>query len=122
MSCIHNLSQLSSIIQNIHLEHQTTAAHAVNKFLTIRNWLIGYYIVEYEQNGSDRAEYGTNFLAELAQQLNIKGLTAPELSRTRKFYQTYIHFLRTVSQELETSSGTPSQEFDIENQKKIIPW
>ncbi|MCK9561495.1 MAG: DUF1016 N-terminal domain-containing protein [Bacteroidales bacterium] len=122
MSCIHNLSQLSSIIQNIHLELQTTAAHAVNKFLTIRNWLIGYYIVEYEQNGSDRAEYGTNFLAELAQQLNIKGLTAPELSRTRKFYQTYIHFLRTVSQELETSSGTPSQEFDIENQKKIIPW
>ncbi len=125
MSCIHNLSQLSSTIQNIHLELQTTAAHAVNKSLTIRNWLIGYYIVEYEQNGSDRAEYGTSFLTKLAQQLNIKGLTAPELSRTRQFYQTYIHFLGTLSQELETSSfalnfGTPSQEFDIENQNNTI--
>ena len=31
----------------------------------MRNWLIGYYIVEYEQNGKDRAEYGAKLLKKL---------------------------------------------------------
>ena len=30
---------------------QAQAAHAVNLSLTARNWLVGYYIVEYEQHG-----------------------------------------------------------------------
>jgi len=34
--------------------------------LTIRNWLIGYYIVEFEQNGKDRAEYGISLLKSIA--------------------------------------------------------
>ena len=33
----------------------------VNQLMTLRNWAIGYYIVEYEQEGSDRAEYGSHF-------------------------------------------------------------
>lgn len=31
---------------------------AINKNVTARNWLIGFYIVNYEQNGKDRASYG----------------------------------------------------------------
>ncbi len=58
MSDIHNITQLSDTIQNVHAQLQASAANAVNKSLTMRNWLIGYYIVEYEQNGEDRAEYG----------------------------------------------------------------
>lgn len=38
------------------------AKSAVNQLMTLRNWAIGYYIVEYEQGGNDRAEYGTNLL------------------------------------------------------------
>ncbi|WP_443661211.1 hypothetical protein [Eshraghiella crossota] len=30
--------------------------------MTLRNWVIGYYIVEYEQDGSDRAQYGSHLL------------------------------------------------------------
>lgn len=51
------------LIDNISVAHsalQRQAVNAVNQSLTIRNWLIGYYIVEYEQNGKDRAEYGRN--------------------------------------------------------------
>ena len=42
--------------------------------LTARNWAIGYYIVEYEQHGKDRAEYGSHLLAKLAERLDVKGL------------------------------------------------
>ncbi len=41
------------------------AKNAVNQLLTIRNWVIGYYIVEFEMNGKNRANYGTHLLKEL---------------------------------------------------------
>ena len=45
-------------IEQIHNHFQQQAVKAVNISLTLRNWLIGYYIVEFEQNGADRANYG----------------------------------------------------------------
>lgn len=33
-------------------------AKAINRNITARNWLIGFYIVHYEQKGEDRAKYG----------------------------------------------------------------
>lgn len=38
------------------------AVKTINQATTLRNWIIGCYIVEYEQNGSDRAKYGDNLL------------------------------------------------------------
>ena len=51
---------------------QAQAAHAVNIALTSRNWLMGRYIVEFEQNGEDRAAYGEQLLKKLEQRLKIK--------------------------------------------------
>ena len=45
--------------------HSRNKESAVNQLLTIRNWAIGYYIVEFEQNGKARAEYGSNLLEKL---------------------------------------------------------
>ena len=45
------------------------AGRAVNISLTLRNWLIGAYIAEYELCGADRASYGENLLTELAKHL-----------------------------------------------------
>ncbi len=45
------------------------AVQAVNFHLTLRNWLVGYYIVEYEQNGQDRAQYGQGLLNSLEKDL-----------------------------------------------------
>ena len=87
---MNNYQQLISIIENVHLELQSSAAKAVNQALTIRNWLIGHYIVEYEQNGKDRATYGQGLLNSLASSLSkIKGIDERSLRRFRQFYLTY---------------------------------
>ena len=93
--------QLSTLLvsTNDTLYHQ--AVKAVNMHLTLRNWLFGFYIVQYEQNGEDRAEYGKKVLDILAKQINIKGLTAPELSRCRQFYLCYAQILGSVTQEFD---------------------
>ena len=56
---------------------------------TMRNWLIGYYIVEYEQHGKDRAEYGTKLLKKLEERVNRKGMTTTLFKWARKFYRLY---------------------------------
>ena len=68
---------------------QAQAAHAVNLSLTARNWLVGYYIVEFEQHGEDRAKYGENLLKKLAQSLNRRGLGERRLYEYRLTYQIY---------------------------------
>jgi len=47
----NNFELLLGNIYQAHSALQDGAVRAVNRFLTIRNWLVGYYIVEYEQNG-----------------------------------------------------------------------
>ena len=68
---------------------QAQAAHAVNLSLTARNWLVGYYIVEFEQQGEDRAKYGENLLNNIAKKLSRKGLEARRLREYRQFYRIY---------------------------------
>lgn len=80
---------------------QQSTVRAVNMRLTMRNWLIGFYIVEFEQKGSDRAKYGVKLLENIAKSIKIKGLTAPELSRCRQFYNTYPQILGLITQEFK---------------------
>ena len=53
-----NFESLVGRINLIQDALQAQAAQAVNLSLTARNWLVGYYIVEFEQHGEDRAKYG----------------------------------------------------------------
>ena len=53
-----NYASLLKAISSTTAQLQSRAAAAVNQALVIRNWLIGAYIVEFEQNGKDRAKYG----------------------------------------------------------------
>ena len=81
---------LISSIQQLHKQLQQSAVNAVNQMLTIRNWLIGYYIVEFEQNGKDRAEYGDRLIESIAGELaHIKGIDKRSLFRFRQFYLFY---------------------------------
>ena len=85
-------------ISTIQSTLQAQAAHAVNLALTARNWLMGCYIVEFEQNCEDRAAYGEQLLKKLEQRLNVKGLNErrfrefrraiPCLSATERAYRT----------------------------------
>lgn len=56
---------LAASIKNVSVKASNAAKGAVNQLMTMRNWCIGYYIVEYEQGGKDRAEYGSNLLKNL---------------------------------------------------------
>ena len=112
METTNNFDRLVSNITSVQDVLQTQAAHAINLALTARNWLIGYYIVEYEQNGEDRAKYGEQLLNKLAKRMGRKGLEARRLREFRQFYQVYPqlideirHFLTKGSAFLETEDS-----------------
>ena len=75
-----------SVIQNT---LQAQAAHSVNLALTSRNWLMGCYIVEFEQHGEDRATYGEQLLKNLEKRLNTKGLNERRFREFRRLYLIY---------------------------------
>ena len=68
---------------------QASALKAINRMLTMRNWLIGYYIVEFEQKGKERAQYGDKLLKRLESAVNQKGLTETLFKWSRLFYRLY---------------------------------
>jgi len=65
-----------SSIQETNFTLQQSASKAINRYLTIRNWLIGFHIVEFEQNGEDRAKYGQRLIEGLAKALDTAVLTS----------------------------------------------
>lgn len=83
------ISHLSTCIEDIDRCFGLAANRAVNTLLTSRNWLIGFYIVEYEHEGEDRAKYGETITKELAKRLNTKGLSARNLWLFRQLYLSY---------------------------------
>ncbi len=104
-----NFNKLISAIEQVHGQLQTAAASAVNQSLTIRNWLIGYYIVEFEQNGEDRAVYGDKLIGKLSDKLkHIKGIDARSLHRFRQFYVLYPQFGKTIRGSLSPILGSDS--------------
>jgi predicted nuclease of restriction endonuclease-like (RecB) superfamily len=113
-----NFEALVTEIQQTHQHFQQQAVKSVNMSLTIRNYLIGFYIVEFEQNGEDRAAYGSKLLDSLAAKLSIKGLVSAEISRCRQFYFCYPQILGALTQEFKNLVpqhilGTLSQESNM---------
>ena len=85
-------------ISTIQSTLQAQAAHAVNLALTARNWLMGCYIVEFEQNGEDRAAYGEQLLKKLEQRLNVKGLNERRFREFRRLYLVYPQLKEPIAQ------------------------
>ena len=61
--------RLVKAVRDVHHQLRAQAGRAINVSLTLRNWLIGAYIAEYELRGADRASYGESLLNELANRL-----------------------------------------------------
>lgn len=108
-----DFKQLLSTIEHVHQNLQATAASAVNRALTIRNWLIGFYIVEFEQKGKDRAKYGENLIENISKELNhIKGIDRRSLFRFREFYMSYPEIGDALHKDLNSGKvGTLSPQF-----------
>ena len=95
---------LVTAIGQVHAEMAAQAGRAVNRSLTLRNWLIGFYIAEYEQQGSDRAQYGDRLLERLSQDLLKAGVIRAEereLRRYRQLYTTYPQIRDSLTPELK---------------------
>ena len=84
-----NFDGLVEKIQQKHFALQEQSVKAVNIGLTSRSWLIGFYIVEFEQNGEDRAIYGDKLIYKLSQKMAIRGLSETNLKNSRLFYLAY---------------------------------
>ena len=108
---LHSFSDLASIIQTTHDAAQSSAVKAINRMQTMRNWLIGYYIVEFEQHGKDRAEYGTQLLKKLEERVNRKGLNVTLFQTSRIFYNLYPQMGRLfVSNEIYSTLSNKSED------------
>jgi predicted nuclease of restriction endonuclease-like (RecB) superfamily len=103
-----DFDSLVTSIVHLHQQTQDYATKAVNVALTLRNWLIGYRIVEFEQRGNDRAAYGQRLLPALAERLSAAGLKrvdVRELRRFRLLYEVYPQIRESVTPELLASLG-----------------
>jgi hypothetical protein len=76
---------------------QQDARAVINRNVTCRAWVTGYYIVEYEQNGNDRAKYGEQLLSNLSKRLGEKSFSHTNLKSYRKFYLLYPELNSTIA-------------------------
>lgn len=99
-----SFDHLSDVVLQLHDSAYSSAVKAINRFATVRNYVIGYYIVEFEQHGSDRAKYGDRLLKRLAEKVNKRGINETLLKVSRSFYINYPQ----IKDCLEGKSATPS--------------
>lgn len=96
-----NFGSLVSVIEQTHQHFQQQAVKAVNVSLTVRNWLVGYYIVTFEQKGEDCAAYGIKLLFNLAESSkNIKGFDERSFRNFRMFYKLYPYLQTYIAKNL----------------------
>ena len=123
----YSFDHLTQLVEQVHNSAYSSSVKAINRFATIRNYIIGYYIVEYEQNGSDRAKYGDKLLKRLADRINKRGINETLLKVSRAFYNNYPQvrlYLEgksaTLSHQLsDEKSATPSHQFATPADKLI---
>ena len=129
-----DFAALVRAIADAHERMSAQAVKAVNVSLTLRNWLIGRYIREYELEGSDRAAYGDRLFDALAERLNANGVSGcdrRQLYRYRDFYCVYPEIVGTVSPQSTRSLtarggstgkvGTLSPQSDL-SATESYPW
>lgn len=98
-----NFEQLVGQIRTIHDQLAAQACKAVNLGLTLRNWLIGCHIQEFELRGEDRSHYGERLFDKLADQLGTLGVPScdrRQLYRYVDFYRLYPQIVGTLSPQL----------------------
>jgi len=100
-------------IRQIIADGRQTAYTAVNAIITNTYWKIGQRIVEEEQQGNTRAEYGKKLLDTLAQELTLEfgcNYSARNLAYYKKFYQ-YFPDLTILNARVQNLSWTHFRSF-----------
>ena len=126
-----NYQHLLVAISNTYVSGQVKATQAVNIQLLETYWQIGQHIVEFEQGGNARAEYGKALISNLAKDLSLlhgKGFSASNVKRFRQFYLAY-PIGATMSHQLSWSHvveflkiGAPLERSFYEKQTQLENW
>jgi predicted nuclease of restriction endonuclease-like (RecB) superfamily len=101
---MENIENLASQILNTHQYFNGYANKQVNYAYTMRNWLIGMYLFEYEQKGKERAEYGEKLyknLATVLKEKKLKGMSFTMLHTYKQFYLTYPQIVRFLTEQFQ---------------------
>ena len=131
-------NMLVNDLRSIVSKARSKAFAAVNYSLVERNWRIGQRIVEEEQNGASRAEYGKHVIevasAALTEEFG-KGFSYTNIANYKRFYLTFnnLQILQTVSEEfnnpiqqtLPAKSSAPHKEDKAESAQselRLLPW
>ncbi|WP_449138923.1 PDDEXK nuclease domain-containing protein [Segatella sp.] len=131
-------NMLVNDLRSIVSKARSKAFAAVNYSLVERNWRIGQRIVEQEQNGASRAEYGKHVIeiasAALTEEFG-KGFSYTNIANYKRFYLTFndLQILQTVSEEFKKQKHqTLSDESSLLPQKgqtapaqselRLLPW
>ncbi|MCI0541151.1 MAG: PDDEXK nuclease domain-containing protein [Verrucomicrobiales bacterium] len=99
-----NFNELVELMERTDAALRQRAARSIDRALVVRNWLLGAFIVEFEQKGADRAQYGKQLIHRLAEILSTRGrrgFSYRSLQLFKKFYLTYREILQTRSAELQ---------------------
>jgi len=96
--------QLLYLFKETNRELQHKAARSVDTAFVIRNWLFGWFIVEFEQGGAaQRTElYGKNLINRLSQELKsigLKGISATSLKQCQTLYFAYEKIGQTLPEQ-----------------------
>lgn len=94
----YNFDGLVSKIQTTNEALQNNARLVINRHVTAKAWLTGYYIVEYEQKGNDRAKYGEKLLQNLSRRLGDKHFSYRSLKLYRQFFVTYVGLFEPIKE------------------------
>ena len=131
-------NMLVNDLRSIVSKARSKAFAAVNYSLVERNWRIGQRIVEQEQNGASRAEYGKHVIevasATLTEEFG-KGFSYTSIANYKRFYLTFsdLQILQTLSEEfnnpiqqtLPAKSSAPYKEDkakSAQSELRLLPW
>ena len=109
-----DLNGLVNAIQKANRFFLNQVQKQVNTSFTLRNWMIGYYLAEYEQNGKDRADYGEQLYKKLCEKLKktgLKGLSLSTLHLYKQLYYTYPQILQIVLTDPQLADFKPLKIF-----------
>lgn len=106
-----NFNDLVELVERTDTALRQQAARSIDRALVVRNWLLGRHIIEYEQRGLDRAQYGEHLIQRLAEVLSARrqrGFSSRSLQLYKQFYLTYRGILQTPSADLQLVDVQPT--------------
>lgn len=126
----HELSfeSLVGLFEYTQTAMQSHAARSVDVAMVVRNWLFGWYVVEFENGGAERSKlYGKKLIDNLSNRLlniGIKGMSSTNIRKFREFYQAYDEIQQTLSVESPSNETlsiiSPRTELNMHNIWRIL--